>query len=71
MSSSVNSVQQISLTPTCVHCYAYGFVIDHFVVLVERSSVCVCLSFRMSTTPGNLMEFKIAPGNNGNLLEFS
>jgi len=22
----------------------------------------------MSTTPGNLMEFKIAPGNNGNLL---
>jgi len=26
--------------------------------------------FRLSTTPGNLLEFKNPPGNPGNLLEF-
>jgi len=27
-------------------------------------------SVRVSTTTGNLLEFEIAPGNTGNLLEF-
>jgi len=26
---------------------------------------------RVSTTPGNLLEFEIAPGNTGHLMEFS
>jgi len=36
---------------------------------VVQCTVCYCSC--MSTTPGNLLEFEIAPGNTGNLPEFS
>jgi len=30
-----------------------------------------CVEFRVCINPGDLLEFEIAPGNTGNLVEFS
>ena len=56
-------------------------MLGHLVVVVMRSSerkLPRCRnekipagSSRVSTTPGNLLEFKNPPGNPGNLLEFN
>ena len=62
----------LPLTVSCFNDIQIGFA---FLVPAHPGSpgqravkwVCVCVS----TTPGNLLEFEIAPGNTGNLLEFS
>jgi len=36
-----------------------------------RGRFDILMSHRLSTTPGNLLEFEIQPGNPRNLLEFS
>ena len=38
--------------------------------IIWRTS-CIVQNYRVSTTPGNLLEFKNPPGNPGNLLEFA
>jgi len=48
--------------------------LKNFMVKLAVKTVCgnvsMCARTRVPGTPGNLMEFEIAPGNTGNLLQF-